>query len=586
MHLTGDVPAARGPRSTSAAGPARRTLVAFVLAALCLSGGPAAAALAQTYANASAITINDATFVNNGPDIAGAATPYPSTISVAGLSGSLSDLDVTLTSLTHSYVEDVDVLLVGPGGEKLLVMSDIGLFCRASNATLRFDDGAAMLAPESDAFGTGCDFGNLASGTYRPTNYSGNDAEDAGDSFPAPAPGPAYDATLARFNGTSPNGTWSLYVVDDQSPDGGSIGGWSLTLTTHNEAPVAADDSYTTEQDTTLTVPAAGVLANDSDPDADALSALPVAGPSHGTLTLNADGSFSYRPNAGYSGGDSFTYKASDGSLESSAATVSLTVRKSGQTRPATPSAPSAVTPRGACALTSRGTRRPDRLLGTPFGDRLLGLRGNDGLLGLGGDDCLDGGPGADRLDGGQGADRLYGRSGADRLHGGSGDDNISGASGVDRISAGSGADRINPGSGDDRVTAGAGDDRISARGGARDKIDCGAGGVTSRSSTATTERAAASASGAASLTRPAPATAATGDPQLKDHPPPARSPGEQRASGRGTRTNGGGSLVTYRPQPNSRGCLRRLNFARGENDRICATRAPTESMRTQATTS
>jgi Bacterial Ig domain/Divergent InlB B-repeat domain len=93
-----------------------------------------------------------------------------------------------------------------------------------------------------------------------------------------------------------------------------------------NRAPTAVSDSYTINEDTTLTISAPGVLANDSDPDGDALSAILVSGTSHGTLTLNADGSFVYTPASNYSGPDSFSYKVNDGSLDSSAVTVSLTI--------------------------------------------------------------------------------------------------------------------------------------------------------------------------------------------------------------------------------------------------------------------
>ena len=74
-----------------------------------------------------------------------------------------------------------------------------------------------------------------------------------------------------------------------------------------------------------LNVPAPGVLENDSDADGVPLTAILVTGPSHGTLTLNGNGSFSYTPTANYNGSDSFTYKANDGSLDSNVATVSIT---------------------------------------------------------------------------------------------------------------------------------------------------------------------------------------------------------------------------------------------------------------------
>src|SRR5439155_16353 len=98
-----------------------------------------------------------------------------------------------------------------------------------------------------------------------------------------------------------------------------------VTLTLR--APVAVNDSYATAEDTTLTVITPGVLANDSDVEGDPLSAVLVSSPTHGTLTLNSDGSFTYTPALNYNGPDSFTYKANDGQVDSPTnATVSITV--------------------------------------------------------------------------------------------------------------------------------------------------------------------------------------------------------------------------------------------------------------------
>src|SRR5206468_1196198 len=101
----------------------------------------------------------------------------------------------------------------------------------------------------------------------------------------------------------------------------------SLTVRPVNDAPSAANDAYTLDEDTPLTVAARGVLGNDADVDGDPLSAALVAGPVHGTLTLNADGSFAYTPAANYNGSDSFPLRASRRSPASNVATVSLTVR-------------------------------------------------------------------------------------------------------------------------------------------------------------------------------------------------------------------------------------------------------------------
>src|SRR5581483_4660408 len=94
--------------------------------------------------------------------------------------------------------------------------------------------------------------------------------------------------------------------------------------------PVANSDSYTTTQGQALTVAASGVLGNDTSPSGNPLSATKVTDPAHGVVTLNANGSFTYTPNAGFSGSDSFTYRASDGVLNSNTATVSITVTPSG----------------------------------------------------------------------------------------------------------------------------------------------------------------------------------------------------------------------------------------------------------------
>ncbi len=94
-----------------------------------------------------------------------------------------------------------------------------------------------------------------------------------------------------------------------------------------NQPPASTADIYSATEDTPLAVAAgSGVLANDSDPNSQALSASLVSGPNHGVLSLAADGSFSYTPDANYSGADSFTYLASDGTLSGPATTVSLTV--------------------------------------------------------------------------------------------------------------------------------------------------------------------------------------------------------------------------------------------------------------------
>lgn len=77
-----------------------------------------------------------------------------------------------------------------------------------------------------------------------------------------------------------------------------------------------------------LDVAAPGVLVNDTDPDGNSLTAVLVTGPANGTLILRSDGSLTYTPKPRYTGKDKFTYKASDGSLYSNVATVTINIKR------------------------------------------------------------------------------------------------------------------------------------------------------------------------------------------------------------------------------------------------------------------
>lgn len=100
----------------------------------------------------------------------------------------------------------------------------------------------------------------------------------------------------------------------------------TVTLHVTNQAPVATDDAYQVRTGRTLSVAAPGVLKNDTDADGDARTAVLEAGPAHGTLKLNANGSFTYTPAAGFVGTDSFTYRATDKLQPSAPATVTIDV--------------------------------------------------------------------------------------------------------------------------------------------------------------------------------------------------------------------------------------------------------------------
>ena len=126
------------------------------------------------------------------------------------------------------------------------------------------------------------------------------------------------------------------YVIEDL--DGAQESAtFTINVTPVNDPPTANNDSYSTDEDTTLTVPAgSGVLENDTDPEDDTLSVVEVNGNpasvnnpitlTNGTLTVNSDGSLTYVPFDDVSGVETFTYVANDGNLDSNEATVTLTI--------------------------------------------------------------------------------------------------------------------------------------------------------------------------------------------------------------------------------------------------------------------
>jgi CSLREA domain-containing protein len=147
---------------------------------------------------------------------------------------------------------------------------------------------------------------------------------------------------LITYTNNGDNATADSFTFTVSDGAGGSIGTTTFNITVNN-APVAVGDSYSTNEDTPLSVDAAsGVLANDTDADTphSSLTASLVSGPSHAApsgFTLNSDGSFSYTPAQDFNGQDSFTYKANDGQLDSNTATVQINVNPVADTPSVTP---------------------------------------------------------------------------------------------------------------------------------------------------------------------------------------------------------------------------------------------------------
>jgi VCBS repeat-containing protein len=122
---------------------------------------------------------------------------------------------------------------------------------------------------------------------------------------------------------------WSGDLSGSVNPTNITINGnksVTATFSVINVAPVAVIDTYSTNEDVVLNVSAPGVLSNDTDANLDSLTAIKVTNPAHGVLALNSNGSFTYTPSSGYTGDDSFTYKANDGKVDSNTVTVTIHV--------------------------------------------------------------------------------------------------------------------------------------------------------------------------------------------------------------------------------------------------------------------
>jgi uncharacterized delta-60 repeat protein len=265
----------------------------------------------------------------------------------------------------------------------------------------------------------------------------------------------------------------------------------TITVTKPNAAPTAVADVYALPATGPLVVSGPGVLTNDTDPDGDALTATVVDPPAVGTLTLNPDGGFNYDFPAELVGPVTFTYKASDGTVESAPVTVTLTrgpmvlvngsvltilgtagadavrLRRSG-----TAIRLEVVTPDGVIVQTVRPSGAPRFTRVNVF----LGA-GDDHLdaTGLTVPVFADGGAGNDALRTGGGRDTVVGGAGNNVLITGPGDDVVTAGDGMNEIQTDAGNDTVTTGTGGGLIDAGAGNDIVTAAGG-MNYIEGGAG--------------------------------------------------------------------------------------------------------------
>jgi large repetitive protein len=240
---------------------------------LLLASGVALAAtvvITKTFTNPNQINIVTSDINEAGQERA--AEPYPSTITVRGFyeipvrgfpEWRIRDVNLKLIGLSHTWPDDVGVLLVGPRGQTALVMSDVGGVSTVSGLTLTLDDQATNHLPDSSL---------LTTGTYMPTqgtNPSAGGSKPVPDNFPFPAPPSEpepYGTNLFVFNGTDPNGTWSLYVIDDTGGFGGQIAnGWSLQIRTPPDTTAPKVNSTSPANGAMLIAPGANVTATFSE---------------------------------------------------------------------------------------------------------------------------------------------------------------------------------------------------------------------------------------------------------------------------------------------------------------------------------
>jgi len=261
-----------------------------------------------------------------------------------------------------------------------------------------------------------------------------------------------FDANTRTFSGTPDdpnNGTISIKVIATDTSNATANDTFDLTVTPVNDAPVAGDDSASTNQNTPLTLLAADLLANDTDVDSSTLSITAVSNAVNGTVTLNGSGNVVFTPTTGFSNGNgSFNYTLSDGNGGTDLGIVTVAV-----------------------GTTLNGTNQNDNLNGTSGNDiinglngqdTILGNAGNDNLVGENGDDLLSGGTGSDQLYGGNDEDILNGGADNDRLEGDNGDDNLYGDDGNDTLIGGNGKDTLVGGAGNDFLNGGKADDNLT----------------------------------------------------------------------------------------------------------------------------
>ena len=497
----------RTKRLRSKLAPAAAIIVIGVLPLLAGSSADAAPET-MTFPNTTALTIPPPG--QFGPPWK--ASAYPSPVTVSGMSGTITDVNVVLSNINCSasnplgtgsgvYPDDMDVLLVGPGGQNTMLISDVygdyNTSVPLNGVTLTLDDAAANLVPANPANGA------PASGTFKPTDDDADLDEVRVDTFTNQraetptaeqfvGPTPSGNSLLSIYNGGTANGTWNLYFVDDVAGfENCSInGGWSLTITTTGPTTTTtAPTTTTTAPTTTTTAPTTTTTAPTTTTTAPTTTTTaPTTTTTAPTTTTTAPTTTTTAPTTTTTGPTTTTTAPTTTTTAPTTTTTGPTTTTTAPTTTTTAPTTTTTGPTGPLCdgrvPTITGTNGNDRLTGTNGPDVILGLGGNDVIRGLDGDDVICGGAGNDVLSGGDDDDRLFGEGGNDVLAGGEDDDTLNGGDGNDALFGGGGDDTLNGGSGNDVLFGDAGKDGLkgssgndSLVGGAdRDGLDGGSG--------------------------------------------------------------------------------------------------------------
>lgn len=219
-------------------------------------------------------------------------------------------------TMTHGWVGDLVARLIAPSGDSHVLFGYTG----ASNGGFGYD--ARLSGTYQFRDDATYDWWLIAAAVGRavipPDIYRTSQLGGPGSSG-------AVTSMDAVFAGVPSTGVWTLRLTDGAKSLAGFISAASLTLET-DAAPTTVADAYSTAFATPLTIAAPGVLANDSDNLGGALSAALVTAPTHGRVTLAPSGALTYAPASGFTGTDTFSYRAVNTSGPGNSATVSITV--------------------------------------------------------------------------------------------------------------------------------------------------------------------------------------------------------------------------------------------------------------------